>query len=110
MCSVSTLYCMTVSLAHDGAGIGAMMREPKVRELAQSAGLHQFNRLTVKDAFSVLYELRLQRFVLSFPRVRPPREESRHCHHISAITRLSATAVTAEKARVHCGLATPERD
>jgi SAM-dependent methyltransferase len=58
MYSASTLYCMTVSLAHGGAGIGAMMGEPKARELAQSAGFTQFNRLPVKDAFSVLYELR----------------------------------------------------
>jgi SAM-dependent methyltransferase len=58
MYSASTLYCMTVSLAHGGAGIGAMMGEPKARELAQTAGFTQFNRLPVKDAFSVLYELR----------------------------------------------------
>ncbi len=58
MYSVSTLYCMTVSLAHGGAGIGALMGEPKARELAQAAGFSQFKRLPVKDAFSVLYEIR----------------------------------------------------
>jgi SAM-dependent methyltransferase len=58
MYSVSTLYCMTVSLAHGGAGIGALMGEPKARELAAEAGFTQFKRLPVKDAFSVLYELR----------------------------------------------------
>lgn len=58
MYSASTLYCMTVSLAHGGAGIGAMMGEPKARELVEQAGFTRFNRLPVKDAFSVLYEIR----------------------------------------------------
>jgi SAM-dependent methyltransferase len=58
MYSASTLYCMTVSLAHDGAGIGAMMGEAKARELVQRAGFAQFKRLPIKDAFSVLYEIR----------------------------------------------------
>ncbi len=58
MYSASTLYCMTVSLAHGGAGIGAMMGEPKARELVQQAGFTKFQRLPIKDAFSVLYEIR----------------------------------------------------
>lgn len=58
MYSASTLYCMTVSLAHGGAGIGALMGEPKARELAATAGFSSFQRLPVKDAFSVLYEIR----------------------------------------------------
>jgi SAM-dependent methyltransferase len=58
MYSASTLYCMTVSLAHGGAGIGAMMGEPKAKELAEQAGFKRFKRLPVKDAFSVLYEIR----------------------------------------------------
>jgi 2-polyprenyl-3-methyl-5-hydroxy-6-metoxy-1,4-benzoquinol methylase len=56
--SASTLYCMTVSLAHGGAGIGALMGEPKARELTQQAGFTRFQRLPVKDAFSALYEIR----------------------------------------------------
>ena len=40
--SVSTLYCMTTSLAHGGAGIGAAMGEPKARELAAAAGFSHF--------------------------------------------------------------------
>ena len=56
--SVSTLYCMTTSLAHGGAGIGAAMGEPKARELAAAAGFSRFTRLPVKDDFAVLYELR----------------------------------------------------
>ncbi len=55
---VSTLYCMTTSLAHHGAGIGAVMGEPKARELAGKAGFAQFRKLPIEDPFSVLYELR----------------------------------------------------
>ncbi len=40
MYAASTLYCMTVSLAHGGAGIGALMGEEKARELAAEGGLH----------------------------------------------------------------------
>ncbi|MBV8361568.1 MAG: methyltransferase domain-containing protein, partial [Deltaproteobacteria bacterium] len=58
MYAASTLYCMTVSLAHGGAGIGALMGEAKARELVSNAGFTQFQRLPVKDAFSALYELR----------------------------------------------------
>ncbi len=56
--SVSTLYCMTTSLAHGGAGIGAAMGEPKARELASAAGFSRFTRLPIRDDFAVLYELR----------------------------------------------------
>jgi hypothetical protein len=58
MYAASTLYCMTVSLAHDGAGLGALMGEAKARELANEAGFTHFQRLPIKDAFSALYELR----------------------------------------------------
>jgi SAM-dependent methyltransferase len=56
--SVSTLYCMTQSLAEGGAGIGAAMGEPKARELAAAAGFTEFRRLPVDEPFAVLYELR----------------------------------------------------
>ncbi len=55
--SVSTLYCMTTSLAHGGAGIGAAMGEPKARELAVAAGFSHFRRLPIEDDFAILYEL-----------------------------------------------------
>jgi 2-polyprenyl-3-methyl-5-hydroxy-6-metoxy-1,4-benzoquinol methylase len=55
--SVSTLYCMTTSLAHGGAGIGAAMGEPKARELARQAGFSHFRRLPIEDDFAILYEL-----------------------------------------------------
>jgi len=56
--NVSTLYCMTTSLAHDGAGIGACMGEEKARELAYAAGFTHFRKLPIEDPFSVLYELK----------------------------------------------------
>ena len=55
MYSASTLYCVTVSLAHGGAGLGALMGEPNARELVAEAGSTRFQRLPVKDAFSLLY-------------------------------------------------------
>ncbi|MFB3815398.1 MAG: methyltransferase domain-containing protein [Terriglobales bacterium] len=56
--SVSTLYCMTTSLAHGGEGIGAVMGEPRARDMAQHAGFRSFRRLPIEDPFSLLYELR----------------------------------------------------
>ena len=56
--SVSTLYCMTTSLAHDGAGIGACMGQHKAEELAEEAGYGHFRKLPIEDPFSVLYELK----------------------------------------------------
>lgn len=56
--SISTLYCMTTSLADGGAGIGALMGEDKARELAKDAGFRNFRRLPIEDPFSALYELR----------------------------------------------------
>ncbi len=58
MYSISTLYCMTVSLAHGGAGIGACMGEPKARELTIEAQFSHFRRLPIEDMFSALYEVR----------------------------------------------------
>jgi SAM-dependent methyltransferase len=56
--SVSTLYCMTTSLAHGGAGIGACMGGHKAHELAEESGYGHFRKLPIEDPFSVLYELR----------------------------------------------------
>lgn len=56
--SMSTLYCLTQSLAQNGEGIGAAMGEPKARQLAEASGFRQFRRLPLQDPFSVLYELR----------------------------------------------------
>jgi 2-polyprenyl-3-methyl-5-hydroxy-6-metoxy-1,4-benzoquinol methylase len=59
MYSMSTLYCMTTSLAHGGAGIGACMGEAKARELVAAAGFKHFRRLPIEDLFSALYEIRV---------------------------------------------------
>jgi SAM-dependent methyltransferase len=58
MYSMSTLYCMSVSLGGGGAGIGACMGEEKARELTREAGFSHFRRLPIEDPFSALYELR----------------------------------------------------
>ncbi|CAN5541945.1 class I SAM-dependent methyltransferase [soil metagenome] len=39
--TVSTMHCMTVSLAQDGAGLGAMWGEEKAREMLREAGFEK---------------------------------------------------------------------
>ncbi|MBI3301856.1 MAG: methyltransferase domain-containing protein [Deltaproteobacteria bacterium] len=58
MYSISTLHCLTVSLAHGGEGIGTLMGERKARELAEQAGFTHFRRLPIEHAFNVFYEIR----------------------------------------------------
>lgn len=58
MYSMSTLHCLTVSLAYDGEGLGTLMGEPKARELAEQAGFTRFRRLPIEHAFNVFYEIR----------------------------------------------------
>ena len=59
MMGVSVLYCMTVSLAEQGAGLGAHGMPPtKVHELGTTAGFSSVTRLTHDNPFSILYELR----------------------------------------------------
>ena len=38
--SVSTFHCMTVSLAHDGAGLGTMWGEQKANEMLPRRRVH----------------------------------------------------------------------
>jgi hypothetical protein len=45
--SVSTLHCLTVSLAHDGAGLGTAFGEQVARRLLAEAG---FTDVAVHDA------------------------------------------------------------
>jgi SAM-dependent methyltransferase len=47
MYAVSTLHCMTISLAHDGAGLGTAFGEQKARQLLADAG---FGDVTVNPA------------------------------------------------------------
>jgi len=44
--TISCLHCMTVSLAQDGAGLGAMWGEEKACEMLQEAG---FTRVEVRQ-------------------------------------------------------------
>jgi 2-polyprenyl-3-methyl-5-hydroxy-6-metoxy-1,4-benzoquinol methylase len=44
--TISCMHCMTVSLAQDGAGLGAMWGEEKAREMLRAAG---FNKVEVKQ-------------------------------------------------------------
>lgn len=57
--SISTMYCMTVSLAHDGAGLGTCMGEEKPREMCANAGFSHFRKLDFDHPLAVLYEIRV---------------------------------------------------
>jgi SAM-dependent methyltransferase len=57
--AMSTLYCMTVSLAHGGAGIGTCMGEELPREMCAQAGFSHFRKLDFAHPFAVLYEVRI---------------------------------------------------
>jgi SAM-dependent methyltransferase len=54
---ISTMYCMTSSLANGGAGLGTLgLHEPRLREYAAIAGFRDV-RLAFQDPFNNLYEL-----------------------------------------------------
>jgi SAM-dependent methyltransferase len=55
----SVLYCMTVSLAQGGEGLGTVgFHEKKVRELCQEAGFREVRRVEMENPFNNLYEIR----------------------------------------------------
>ena len=56
--SVSTLQCMTCSLAFGGAGYGAGMGEGNVRRVAQLAGFTQFKKLALENPFNQFFEIK----------------------------------------------------
>lgn len=59
MHGVSLFYCMTTSLARDGAGLGTLgMHEPKVRELCAAAGFGSVRRVEISSPLNNLYEIR----------------------------------------------------
>lgn len=58
MYSMSTLHCMTVSLAHGGEGIGTAIGQNKVQELAEQAGFTRVHRLPIEHLAQAFYELR----------------------------------------------------
>jgi len=56
---VSTFHCMTVSLAHGGAGLGAMWGEQKANEMFQEAGFTSVETKNIpEDIFNVYYVCR----------------------------------------------------
>ncbi len=58
MYSISTLHCMTVSLAHGGEGIGTAISPSKIRELAEQAGFTRVRRLPIEHLAQAFYEIR----------------------------------------------------
>jgi hypothetical protein len=59
MYSLSVLYCMTTSLANNGAGLGTCgLPETKVREYCGEAGFSSVRRLPLENPFNILYEIK----------------------------------------------------
>jgi 2-polyprenyl-3-methyl-5-hydroxy-6-metoxy-1,4-benzoquinol methylase len=56
--SISPLHCMTVSLAHNGAGLGTVIGEEGARSLAKEAGFTQFQRLPIEHPLNQFFALR----------------------------------------------------
>ena len=55
---ISTLYCMTTSLANGGAGLGTAGLPPaQLESLAHAAGFHEVRRAEIDNPFNNLYEL-----------------------------------------------------
>lgn len=55
---VSLAYCMTVSLAEGGEGLGTLgLHEAKLTELASETGFSQVRRVPIEDPFNNLYVL-----------------------------------------------------
>lgn len=55
---VSLAYCVTVSLAEGGEGLGTLgLPEHKLRELASEAGFSDVRRMPIEDPFNNLYLL-----------------------------------------------------
>jgi len=55
---VSPLHCMTVSLAHDGAGLGTTIGERGVRALAEETGFSRVEKLPIQNPFNQFFALR----------------------------------------------------
>lgn len=54
----SVLFCLTVSLATGGEGLGTLgLHEAKLRELAEEAGFGQVRRVPIENPFNNLYEI-----------------------------------------------------
>jgi hypothetical protein len=56
MYTISCMHCMTMSLALDGTGLGAMWGEQKAREMLAAAGFTQFEIERIEaDPFNSYY-------------------------------------------------------
>ena len=55
--SISPLHCMTVSLAHKGAGLGTVIGEKGARSLAEEAGFKGFKKLKIDNPFNQFFLL-----------------------------------------------------
>ena len=54
----STMHCMTVSLASGGEGLGVVVGENRMREMALEAGFSDVTRLSVKNPYHQILVLR----------------------------------------------------
>ena len=54
---ISPLHCMTVSLAHGGAGLGTIIGEGGARTLAREAGFSGFEKLPIENPFNQFFVL-----------------------------------------------------
>jgi 2-polyprenyl-3-methyl-5-hydroxy-6-metoxy-1,4-benzoquinol methylase len=55
--SISPMHCMTVSLAHNGAGLGTVIGESGARSLAEEAGFSSFEKLQIENPFNQFFAL-----------------------------------------------------
>lgn len=55
--AISPLHCLTVSLAHDGEGLGTIIGEKGARELARDAGFTRFEKLPIENPFNQFFAL-----------------------------------------------------
>ena len=58
MYGMSVLHCLTQSLAHDGAGLGACWGEAKARALVHAAGFSHFEPLNIRSPVQAFYEVK----------------------------------------------------
>jgi hypothetical protein len=56
--AISPLHCLTVSLAHGGAGLGTVIGEAGARKLAQQAGFATFEKLPTNHPFNQFFACR----------------------------------------------------
>lgn len=55
--AISPLHCMTVSLAHDGEGLGTVIGEEGARALAREAGFSHFEKLPIQNPLNQFFAL-----------------------------------------------------